>query len=143
MANGEHERMTVRETLNEMNELFSIFDNPKDKFIQLMDMAKESKGLTESEKTDENKIYGCTSQAWVVADRSDQETFTFRTESDAMIVKGLLVLLENIFNQQPVNEILSVNSVDILNSIGLDGAVTSQRTNGFSSAVEKIQGLVK
>jgi sulfur transfer protein SufE len=60
-----------------------------------------------------------------------------------MIVKGLLVLLENIFNQQPVNEILSVNSVDILNSIGLDGAVTSQRTNGFSSAVEKIQGLVK
>ncbi|MBT3179290.1 MAG: SufE family protein [Candidatus Marinimicrobia bacterium] len=135
--------MTVRETLNEMNELFSIFDNPKDKFIQLMDMAKESKGLTESEKTDENKIYGCTSQAWVVADRSDQETFTFRTESDAMIVKGLLVLLENIFNQQPVNEILSVNSVDILNSIGLDGAVTSQRTNGFSSAVEKIQGLVK
>ena len=143
MANGEHERMTVRETLNEMNKLKSIFDNPKDKFIQLMDMAKESKGLTESEKTDENKIYGCTSQAWVVADRSDQETFTFRTESDAMIVKGLLVLLENIFNQQPVNEILSVNSVDILNSIGLDGAVTSQRTNGFSSAVEKIQGLVK
>jgi cysteine desulfuration protein SufE len=60
-----------------------------------------------------------------------------------MIVKGLLVLLEKIFSGKPVDEILSVSSADILNSVGLDGAVTSQRTNGFSSAVEKIQGIVK
>jgi len=135
--------MTVQKTLQELNELFSIFDNPRDKFIQLMDMAKESEGLTESEKIDKNKIYGCTSQAWVVADRGDNSTFVFRTESDAMIVKGLLVLLEKIFNNQAVDEILSVTSTDILNSVGLHGAVTSQRTNGFSSAIEKIQGIVK
>ena len=135
--------MTVQETLQDLNDLFSIFDNPKDKFIQLMDMAKESEGLPDSEKTDYNKIYGCTSQAWVVGDRSNNSTFIFRTESDAMIVKGLLVLLEKIFNGKPVDEILSVNSTDILNSVGLDGSITSQRTNGFSNAVEKIQGIVK
>jgi cysteine desulfuration protein SufE len=78
-----------------------------------------------------------------VGDRGNNSTFIFRTESDAMIVKGLLVLLEKIFSGKPVDEILSVNSTDILNSVGLDGAVTSQRTNGFSSAVEKIQGIVK
>ena len=60
-----------------------------------------------------------------------------------MIVKGLLVLLEKIFSGKHVDEILSVNSTDILNSVGLDGAITSQRTNGFSSAVEKIQGIAK
>jgi cysteine desulfuration protein SufE len=135
--------MTVQESLQDLNDLFSIFDNPKDKFIQLMDMAKESEGLPDSEKTDYNKIYGCTSQAWVVGDRGNNSTFIFRTESDAMIVKGLLVLLEKIFSGKPVDEILSVSSADILNSVGLDGAVTSQRTNGFSSAVEKIQGIVK
>ena len=135
--------MTVQETLQDLNDLFSIFDNPKDKFIQLMDMATESEGLTESEKTEKNKIYGCTSQAWVVGDRGDNTTFIFRTDSDAMIVKGLLILLEKIFSDKPVNEILSVDSTDILNSVGLNGAVTSQRTNGFSSAVEKIKGIVK
>jgi cysteine desulfuration protein SufE len=135
--------MTVQESLQDLNDLFSIFDNPKDKFIQLMDMAKESEGLPDSEKTDYNKIYGCTSQAWAVGDRGDNSTFIFRTESDAMIVKGLLVLLEKIFSGKSVDEILSVSSADILNSVGLDGAVTSQRTNGFSSAVEKIQGIVK
>ena len=135
--------MTIQETLQDLNDLFSIFDNPKDKFIQLMDMAKESEGLPDSKKTEHNMIYGCTSQAWVVGDCDDNSTFIFRTESDAMIVKGLLVLLEKLFNGKPVDEILSVNSTDILNSVGLDGAITSQRTNGFSSAVEKIQGIVK
>ena len=36
-----------------------------------------------------------------------------------------------------------VGDPTILKSVGLDGAVTSQRTNGFSSAIEKIQGFVK
>ncbi len=49
MAYGEFNKMTVLERLQEMNDLFSIFDNPKDKFIQLMDMAKESEGLTDSD----------------------------------------------------------------------------------------------
>ncbi|MBT4154808.1 MAG: SufE family protein [Candidatus Marinimicrobia bacterium] len=135
--------MTVLERLQEMNDLFSIFDNPKDKFIQLMDMAKESEGLTDSEKLEINKINGCTSQAWVTAKHNSDGTFSFKTDSDAMIVKGLLALLETIFSNQTSDEILSINSPDILKSVGLDGAVTSQRTNGFSSAIEKIQGFVK
>ena len=82
-------------------------------------------------------------RAWVVASPNEDETYTFRADSDALIVKGLLTLLEKIFSNQPVTEILSINSNEVLISVGLGGAVTSQRTNGFSSAVEKIQRLVK
>ena len=135
--------MSVQKSLSDLNDLFIIFDDPKDKFVQLMDMAKESEKLTEIEKTDSNKIYGCTSQEWVVAEDNGNETYRIKTDSDALIVKGLLTLLEKIFSGQPVNEILSINSMDILKSVGLDGIITSQRTNGFSNAVEKIQGLVK
>ena len=133
--------MTIQDTLQELNELFSIFENPKEKFIQLMDMAKESEGLSESERTEENKVYGCTSQAWVLMDKQEDSTFYFRTDSDAMIVKGLLTLLVKIFNGQTASEIRSVDGSVILNSIGLLGAVSNQRTNGFSSAVEKIRQL--
>ena len=135
--------MSVQKSLSDLNDLFIIFDDPKDKFVQLMDMAKESEKLTEIEKIDSNKIYGCTSQAWVVAEDNGNETYRIKTDSDALIVKGLLTLLEKIFSGQPVNEILSINSMDILKSVSLDGIITSQRTNGFSNAVEKIQGLVK
>ena len=133
--------MTIQDTLQELNKLFSIFEDPKEKFIQLMDMAKESEGLSESERTEENKVYGCTSQAWVLMDKQEDSTFYFRTDSDAMIVKGLLTLLVKIFNGQTASEIRSVDGSVILNSIGLLGAVSNQRTSGFSSAVEKIQQL--
>jgi cysteine desulfuration protein SufE len=108
-----------------------------------MDMAKELGGLTESEKIETNKIYGCTSQAWVVGAENIDGTFSFKTDSDAMIVKGLLGLLEKIFNGQNSENILLIQSSDILDSIGLVGAVKNQRTYGFSSAIEKIKGLVK
>lgn len=135
--------MTIQDTLQDLNELFSIFDNPRDKLIQLMDMAKESDALPETEKIDKNKIYGCTAQAWVIATPTDSETYKFQTDSDAMIVKGLLALLEKIFSDQPINNIQNIDSNYILDSIGLDGLITNQRTNGFSKAVEKIQGIIK
>ena len=135
--------MTIKEKLKDLKELFSMFEDRKDQFIQLMDMAKESGVLSDSEKIDKNKIYGCTSQAWVVSNKNDNQTYTFRTDSDAMIVKGLLTLLENIFNGQKATDICSYDSQLILKEIGLDGTITSQRTNGFSNAVEKIKKIIE
>ena len=39
--------MSIKHTLTEIEDLFSIFDDPKDKFSQLMDIAKESNGIPE------------------------------------------------------------------------------------------------
>ena len=134
---------TIEEELKNLKEIFEIFENPKDKFLQLMDMAKDHKPLPDKDKIQSNKIYGCSSQAWVVAKNHKNNTFTFHTDSDALIVKGLLKILEKIFNNQTSEEILSVNSQYILRTIGLEGSVTSQRNNGFSSAVNKIHEIVQ
>ena len=135
--------MSIKAELNNLRETFILFEDPKDKFVQLMDMAKKSDGLSKMEKIDPNKIDGCTSQAWVVADSNDDDTYTFRADSDALIVRGLLTILERTFSGQPTDEILAMNSDDILHEVGLDNSITSQRTNGFSSAIVKIQDLVR
>lgn len=135
--------MSIKTELNNLRETFMLFEDPKDKFVQLMDMAKESGRLSEMEKIDANKIHGCTSQAWVIADSNGDNTYTFRADSDALIVRGLLTILERAFTGQPIDEILAMNSNDILYEVGLDRSITSQRTNGFSSAVVKIQDLVR
>ena len=113
---------SIEAEISSLRETFEIFDNPKDKFVQLMDMAKDQKPLKQEDRVESNKIYGCTSQAWVVAKNNGNNTFSFRTDSD---------------------EILSVDSQYILHSIGLEGSVTSQRNNGFASAVEKIHKLIQ
>ena len=135
--------MNIQQQLTSLRELFMIFEDPKDKFVQLMDMAKESEHLKENEKIEKNKINGCTSRAWVVTKQNSDDTYTFRTDSDSLIVKGLLTILEQIFSGQTADNILSINSSDILYSIGLDKTITSQRTNGFSSAVQKIHNSLK
>ena len=133
----------IQKELKSLQEIFEMFDNPKDKFLQLMDMAKDQRPLHNKDKIESNKIYGCSSQAWVVAENHEDKTFTFRTDSDALIVKGLLQILEKVFNNQKSKEILSIDSQYILRAIGLEGSVTSQRNNGFSSAVNKIHKLVQ
>lgn len=135
--------MNIQQQLTSLRELFMLFEDPKDKFVQLMDMAKESEHLKENEKIEKNKINGCTSRAWVVTKQNSDDTYTFRTDSDSLIVKGLLTILEQIFSGQTADNILSTNSSDILYSIGLDKTITSQRTNGFSSAVQKIHNSLK
>ena len=135
--------MNMQQQLTSLREVFMLFEDPKDKFVQLMDMAKESEQLKENEKVEQNKINGCTSRAWVVTEQNSDDTYTFRTDSDSLIVKGLLTILEKVFSGQTADNILSINSSDILYSIGLDKTITSQRTNGFSSAVQKIHNSLK
>ena len=135
--------MNMQQQLTSLRELFMLFEDPKDKFVQLMDMAKESEQLKDNEKVEQNKINGCTSRAWVVTEQNGDDTYTFRTDSDSLIVKGLLTILEKVFSGQTADNILSINSSDILYSIGLDKTITSQRTNGFSSAVQKIHNSLK
>ena len=42
--------MNMQQQLTSLRDLFMLFEDPKDKFVQLMDMAKESEQLKENEK---------------------------------------------------------------------------------------------
>ena len=56
---------SIVEILNSIRDEFSVFNDPRDKYIFLVDLAKDLGGLTEEEKVEANRIHGCTSQAWV------------------------------------------------------------------------------
>lgn len=123
----------------EIQSEFELFEDPRDKYVLLVDYGKEAPGLDSSQRIEENRIYGCTSQAWLSGRRNQDGTIEFHTDSDAMIVKGLLFLLEKLFNGRTREELLEFDSVNILEKIGLGSAISSQRTNGFISAIEKIK----
>lgn len=130
--------LAINKKLDIIKDEFSIFSDPRDKYIYLVDLAKESKGLQHNEKIEENRIQGCTSQAWVIKQKRDDQLY-FKTDSDAMIVKGLLSLIERSFNGHLSHEIIQIDGSKFLESVGLDRAISSQRTNGFSNAINKIQ----
>ena len=129
---------SIVETLNIIKDEFSVFSDPRDKYVFLVDLAKDLEGLDDQEKNEINRIHGCTSQAWVTR-KINGEQYFFRTDSDAMIVRGLLSLIERSFNNHTKEEILEIDGSQFLDSVGLGRSISSQRTNGFSNAINKIQ----
>jgi len=128
----------INATMESIRDEFSLFTNPHDKYVLLVDMANDTAGLASEHRIDDNKILGCTSQSWIVKEKSG-DTFSFRTDSDAMIVKGLLSLIERVFNKRTKEEILTIVVSKFLFSIDLGTVISSKRTNGFSNAIRKIQ----
>ncbi len=125
--------------MTEIKNEFLLFPDTRDKYVYLVDLGKESPGLDKIYHKEAYRIPGCTSQAWVVSKKDSENRFVFHTDSDAMIVKGLLYLLERLFNGHTQKEIDAVNGPKLIEDIGLGGTISSQRTNGFLGAIEKIK----
>jgi len=130
--------MATNSKIKEMKEMFSVFDNDMDKYTQIIELGKKNDGLPSKYKNNQNRIYGCTSMAWIKVFKSNN-SFSIKTDSDTFIVKGLLNILEYIINDSSKDEIFNLSIQNILQNIGLDNSITSQRTTGFLSALEKIK----
>ena len=117
---------------------FEILDNPMDKYQHIIDLGKEKKNISQNIRQEENLIKGCVSKAWMHID-SRNNPVKIITDSDALIVRGLLSILERLVNDSSVDDIKKLDGSNILNEIGLGYSISSQRTNGFVGAVNKIK----
>ena len=130
--------MSINNKMNDINDMFLVFDNPMDKYLQIIELGKKNAGLNDVDKINENRIFGCASLAWVKTTKNNN-TYSIQIDSDTFIVKGLLNILQYIINDSTKKEIFDLNVINILENIGLDQSITSQRTNGFLSALDKIK----
>ena len=130
--------MNLNSKKNKIKETFDFFDDPMDKYVQIIEMGKKNNGLSEKFKNDENRIFGCTSMAWVKI-KKNEEKYYIDTDSDTFIVKGLLSILKTLIDGSSIEEINSLETESIFIDLGLKGSITSQRTNGFMSALKTIK----
>ena len=108
----------------------------------LVDLGKVSRDTFPVEdKTEDNFIHGCTSFAWIKLESSDP--IQIKTVSDSMIVGGILALLEQTFNGEPKSSIDNYDGQDLIDGLGLEGHISSQRLRGFAEAVRMMKGIEK
>ena len=134
--------MSINNRIEKIRDMFEVFDDPMDKYTQIIEFGKNNNGLEDDYKNDKNRIFGCASLAWVYTSKNDT-LYSIKTDSDTFIVKGLLNILEYVINDSYKEGIIKMNVEDILKNIGLEQSITSQRTNGFLSALEKIKQQIK
>ena len=82
---------SIDEIQDEIIEEFSVFDDWMDKYALLIDLGNALPPLDEKYKTSENLIEGCQSRVWLQADYREGSVY-FEAESDAIIVKGIVVV---------------------------------------------------
>ncbi|MFT4076502.1 MAG: SufE family protein [Asticcacaulis sp.] len=125
--------------LNDLLDEFELFDDWEERYRYIIDLGKDLAPLKDEEKTDATKVLGCASQVWLVMDPAPAGILRFRGESDAFIVKGLIAVLIRLLDGLPYSEIQGFSIRDTLAKLGLNEALSSQRTNGLMSMVERLK----
>ncbi|QDT11553.1 SufS family cysteine desulfurase [Stieleria marina] len=109
---------------------------------QLLDeLGRELPKLDDALYSKENLVAGCQSRVWIVQsfDENAPHPLQIQADSDAIVVKGLVYLLLQIYRGKTADEILAVDYVEIFDRLQLSRLITPQRKNGLFSMVNTIR----
>lgn len=119
---------------------FDFLDDWEDRYRHVIDLGKAMDPLEDAFKVPATKVDGCASQVWLVPDVSG-DMFSFRGDSDAMIVRGLIAVLAMLYNGLDVKDVAGVDAHAELGRLGLHDHLSAQRSNGVRAMIERIQAV--
>ncbi|MFL5808640.1 MAG: SufE family protein [Flavisolibacter sp.] len=132
-----NEKKSIGEIEDEIVEEFSLFDSWDDKYEYIIDLGKKLPKLEDQFKKDENKVKGCQSTVWLVADYRDGSVY-YKAESDAVIVKGLISMLIRVLSGQSADDIVNAR-LEFIREIGMMTHLAQTRSNGLLSMVKQMK----
>jgi cysteine desulfuration protein SufE len=122
---------------------FSLLDEWDDRYRYLIELGRMLPPLPDEDRTEANKVRGCTSQVWLTTDVQPNggagPVLTFQGDSDAHIVRGLVAVLFALYSGKHAREILDRDAIALFEQLGLRDHLTPQRSNGFRSMVDRIR----
>ena len=126
--------MTIEQIIDD----FGVIDDWDERYRYIIDLGRKMPPFPDALRTDGVKVRGCASLVWLVSTRENGK-LTFAGDSDALIVRGLIALLLQLYSGKTPTEILAVDAKQILTGLGLDTHLSQQRSNGLFSMVERIR----
>lgn len=126
------------ENFEDIAETFEFLDDWEDRYAHVIDMGRNMAPLDDVYKVPATKVEGCASQVWLVP-KIEDGVFTFLGASDAMIVSGLIAILQALYNGLPVAEVANVDARAELQRLGLNDHLSAQRSNGLRAMIERIK----
>ena len=131
--------MTLEEKKQAIIEDFALYDDWMDKYEYLIELGKNLEPYDEADKTDEHLIKGCQSRVGLRSEVRDGHIF-FRADSDAIITKGIISLLIEVYSGRTAEEI-AADDFGFIEAIGLKENLSPTRSNGLVSMIETIKEL--
>ena len=129
--------MSIQEKVDEYKKTLSLLPNPQEKYQYLIEQAKKSEEFPVELRIDEFKVNGCQSQVWLVPEEKNDKLF-FKSDSDALIAKGLVTLIASIYSDQTADEIAD-STIDLMEEFELGVILSPARRNGAFSMLKTIK----
>jgi len=129
--------MTIENAQKDIIDNFLFFDDWTQKYEYIIELSKDLEFMSESLKNEDNLIKGCQSKVWLHAEMVNGK-INFLADSEAIITKGIISILLNVFNNRKPQEILD-SDMGFIEKIGLKEHLSPNRANGLSSMYKQIK----
>lgn len=133
--------MTMQEQVQAYKKDLALFPDNDAKMEYILDYGKEAGTLDPKYKTEENRIKGCSSLAWLHKAYKDGR-IELEAEGDSIIAKGMLVILLSIFNRRTPDEILAFDPAALMD-MGVMELLSPVRQQGLEAFLNVIYGYAK
>jgi len=135
----EQEKQTpIQNRLGRYIEVLNNMEDTMDRYTWLMDFGKKSATIPEQHRLKEFEVPGCQSQTWLVPHFTYGDKIYFTADSAALISKGMVCLLADVFSDSTRNDIASFEEKS-LDGLDLPNLLTPGRRNGVYSMLRVIQ----
>jgi SufS family cysteine desulfurase len=124
-------------TADSVTALFLSCRSWEQRHRQLMLLSKTLPRLDPTERVAEFLIQGCESDAWLITKKINDK-FYFYADSDAKLIRGLLVVVIAAFYGQSSAQINTFDLQHYFAQLGLSQQLSPSRVNGLNAIVEQI-----
>ncbi len=131
--------MNIQEKIKATVDNIIQFKDWEDKYAAIIKLGKEMPSMPEEFRVDGNKVSGCQSQVWLYPDMSSSlDKVLFYADSDALIAKGLIALVLQVYNSSSAQEIMTT-APNFIQDMGLDSHLSPNRANGLQAMIKQIK----
>jgi len=132
-------------TIEELTDNFEFLGDWEQRFTYLLDLGKKLPPMDEADMNERTRVHGCQSTVYLKEQVSDDDPprISFIATSDAYIVRGLIAILQTIYNGKTPGQIIETDAVGTLRELGLEEHLSPTRRNGLHAMVQRIRNLAE
>lgn len=127
----------IQDIQDEIVEDFTMFNDWMEKYEYIIELGKSLPVIEKKHKKDDNLIKGCQSKVWLYAEKVNNK-IVYTADSDAIITKGIIALLLQVFSNQSPEDIINTET-NFIDKIGLKEHLSPTRANGLASMIKNIK----
>lgn len=128
----------IREAQDAIIRDFQRLDDPFDQYTYLLALSAQLPAMSEPRRAALAPIAGCQSHVWLDIRREGKE-FVFDADSDTMLIRGILYLLQQVLSHRPPAAAAAAR-LDFLEKSGLVGtALSPDRRKGVGFVIKALQ----